>query len=69
MMEVRSVAPPYGEVVVVVDEDVVVDGRVVVVAAVVSVGNVVDVEVVVSSLPDEHAASANVSTAIKTRPR
>jgi hypothetical protein len=68
MMEVRSVAPPYGEVVVVVDEDVVVDGRVVV-AAVVSVGNVVDVEVVVSSLPDEHAASANVSTAIKTRPR
>ena len=47
---------------------VVVDGAVVV-AAVVSVGKAVDVEVVVSSPPDEHAASASASTAVNARPR
>ena len=70
MIVVRSVAPPYGDVVVVVEVEVgvVVDGTVVV-AGVVSVGNVVDVEVVVSPPPDEHAASASASAAVNARPR
>jgi hypothetical protein len=65
---VRSVAPPYGEVVVVVDE-VVVDVTAGAVVAVVSVGNVVVVVVVVSSPLDPHAARTNANTTTMARPR
>jgi hypothetical protein len=66
---VRRVAPPYGDVVVVVDEVDVVVAVVDDVVATVDAGGMVAGIDVVSSAPDEHAAITSVNTATAANPR